>query len=88
MQDKNYKFVAVTEHVSIPVPLGLTEEQEAEYVRRFLAHTSPEELEAEAREWEQLLRDYEEGRTIPAEQVLQELEALLRGDAEPDGDAQ
>jgi hypothetical protein len=83
MNDKNDKLIRVTEHVAIPVPLGLTPDQEIEYVARYMATTSPEELDASAREWEQLLRDFEEGRTVPAQQVLRELDELRRDEAGP-----
>lgn len=66
-----YKLVPINTSLSIPVPLGLSSEQEAEVVARFRAENPPDVPEAERHELEWLLQHPE--KLIPMEQVLQEL---------------
>jgi len=83
-----YKYIPVAKGVEIPVRVGLTPEQEAEilarfiaendpdaYLRRLLADMTPEEVEAECRE---ALTAYERGETFTLAEVLAELEEELR----------
>lgn len=75
----DFKFVDVSDSVSIPVPKGLTPEEEANYIASRIAFVNLPELEKECDEAFQLWR---EGKTIPLETVLEELE---RDKASPSG---
>lgn len=74
------KFVPISDKLSIPVPPGLTPEQEAEYVERYKAQFNWEEFEKEYKEWEELVALEREGKTIPFEVVLKE---LFKDDPDP-----
>lgn len=87
MHDDKHKYIPITKDIAIPVPLGLTEEEEAQAIARFLAGNSLESLEAEVEEYRQLLRDYEEGRTFPLEPLLHKLDAIADEDRASGGDA-
>ena len=68
-----YKFVDISEGVTIPVPRGLTSEQEQHIIAQFLAQHDPAALEAELRE---LLEQFEQGKLVSFEDVLKELEKV------------
>lgn len=66
-----YKEIKITDAVSMPVPMGLTPEEEANYVAGRIAFVNFDELEAQCQEALQLL---DEGKLTPFEDVLDELE--------------
>lgn len=87
MSDKNYKLVRFSENVEIYVPVGLTWEEEQAFIAKRLADMGPEGPEGEYRAWCDILRDYEEGRTVPMEDVLRDLGIDVDGREAPDEDA-
>ena len=66
-----YKNVGISESISIPVPKGLTQDEEANFIAGRLAFVNLKELEAEC---EEAVRLSEEGKLIPLREVLAELE--------------
>lgn len=66
-----YKFVNVTKSVAVPVPKGMTPEDEATFIAGRIAFVNFEELETKAREAMRLLG---EGKLTPFEDVLDELD--------------
>jgi hypothetical protein len=72
-----YKNVDVSDSVSIPVPLGLTSEEEANFIAGRLAFVNLEELEARCEEG---LRLMHEGKLIPLREVLEELEREMQSE--------
>jgi hypothetical protein len=70
-----YKNVAVSDSVSIPVPEGLTREEELNFIANRLAFVDLKELEARCVE---ALRLSEQGKLIPLREALDEVEAELR----------
>ena len=87
MHDDKHKYIPITKDIAIPVPFGLTEEEEAYAVAKFLAFNSLESLEAEVEAYRQLMRDHEEGRTFRMEDVLRDLGIDVEDDADAGGDA-
>jgi len=65
-----YKEVEVADGVTIRVPLNLTPEQEAQYIANMIAFVDFDKLKAECAE---MWRLWEEGKMIPFEDVLAEL---------------
>jgi hypothetical protein len=66
-----YKDVPVSDTVSIPVPVGLSPDEEAQYIVSRIAFVDLKALEAECAEaFEQL----KQGKMIPLRTVLAELE--------------
>lgn len=51
----DYKFIPISETVSVPVSVSLTPEQENEYIALIKACNNPAQLEAECQELEELL---------------------------------
>ncbi len=66
-----FKHVNVTDSISIPVPKGLTPDEEANYLASRIAFVNFAELEAQCREG---LRQLEAGELLPFDQVLSELD--------------
>ena len=67
----DFKNVNVSDSVSVPVPLGLTPDEEANYIANRIAFVNFEELEAQCTEALKLL---DEGKLTPFDKVLDELE--------------
>ncbi|MCI0740896.1 MAG: hypothetical protein L0Y72_17745 [Gemmataceae bacterium] len=63
-------MVKLPEGFSVPVPLNLPPEREAEMLAQYRADLDPDKLEAEFRE---LLKLEEEGKLISFEEVLRQL---------------
>jgi len=72
-----YKYVDISESVSVPVPRGLTPEEEANFIAGRLAFVNLKELESEC---EEAIRLSEEGKLIPLREVLDELEKELQSE--------
>ena len=70
-----YKDVKVTDSVSIPVPVGLTPDEEANYIANRIAFVNFEELEAQCREGMRLL---DEGKLVTLQSVLDEIENEMK----------
>ena len=66
-----YKFVNVTDSVQVPVPIGLSPDEEANFIASRIAFVDFEKLEAECLE---LVQQWEAGKLIPLETVLEEVE--------------
>ena len=66
-----YKYVDISAAVSIPVPKGLTADEEANFIAGRPAFVNLKELEAEGQE---ALRLLEDGKLTPFEEVLDQLE--------------
>lgn len=77
MPDKAYKMVRASEYFDIPVPLGLTPEQEAELVTKYNAEHSLEEQKAEYDLFKGMLDGTIETRSV--EEVLQALDGAQQG---------
>jgi hypothetical protein len=71
------KYVKISESVSIPVPIGLTPDEEANFIAGRIAFVNFNELEAQCREALQLL---DEGKLMPFEEVLDELEREMHAE--------
>lgn len=65
-----YKLVSVSGDLTVPVPVGLSAEEEARYVASRIAFVDLERLKADSLE---LLNAWEEDRLVPMEAVLAEL---------------
>ena len=65
-----YKYVDITDSVSIPVPIGLTPDEEANFIAGRIGFVNFEELEAQCQE---AMRLFDEGKLIPLREVLAEL---------------
>jgi hypothetical protein len=65
-----YKLVSVSGDLTVPVPVGLSAEEEAQYVASRIAFVDLERLKADSLE---LLKAWEEGTMVPMEAVLAEL---------------
>jgi hypothetical protein len=68
MKDDNYKWVWISEHVRMPIPLDLSSEQEAELIRK--AQANPLLSEAEYLELKDLLEHPE--KRVPFASLLEE----------------
>ena len=66
-----YKYVDISHSVSIPVPLGLTPDEEANFIAGRIAFVNLEELESNCRE---AMRLSDEGKLQTLRSVLEELE--------------
>ena len=66
-----YKEVRISDSVSIPVPIGLTPEEEDTYIANRIAFVNFDQLEAEFREG---IRLFDEGKLVSLESVLEEIE--------------
>ncbi len=84
MEEKQ-KLVKITDTLSIHLPENISAAAEAEFVA--LLRKDAEEPERVEAEWRQILKDHEEGRTIPAERMLRELEEFLQGLSHSEGRA-
>ena len=73
-----YKYVDISDSVSIPVPKGLTPNEEANFIAGRIAFVNFEELEAQCQE---AMRLSDEGKLVTLRSVLEELE----NEVEPDG---
>lgn len=65
-----YKQVSVAGDLTVPVPLGLTAEEEAKYIANRVAFVDLEQLKTDSIE---ILKAWEEGKLIPMGAVLSEL---------------
>ena len=65
-----YKLVSVSGDLTVPVPVGLSSEEEAQFVASRIAFVDLERLKADSLE---LLRAWQEGTMVPMEAVLAEL---------------
>lgn len=72
-----YKNVDISASVSIPVPLGLTPDEEANFIAGRIAFVNFEALEAQCLEALQLL---DEGKLSSFEEVLDELEREMHAE--------
>jgi hypothetical protein len=63
------KNVNITDSVSVPVPLGLTADEEATFIANRIAFVNFDELESQCREAMQLL---DEGKLVTLQSVLEE----------------
>ena len=70
-----YKHVKVNDSVSVPVPVGLTPDEEANYIANRIAFVNFEELESQCREG---LRLFDEGKLVTLQSVLDELENEMK----------
>jgi hypothetical protein len=70
-----YKYVDISDSVQMPVPLGLTPDEEANYIASRMGFVDLKALEAECC---QALKDSEEGKLVDLETVLHELEQEYR----------
>jgi hypothetical protein len=66
-----FKNVNVSDSVSVPVPLGLSPDEEANYIAHRIAFVNFDELEAQCAE---ALKSLDEGKLTPFDKVLEELE--------------
>ena len=66
-----YKYVDISDSVSIPVPKGLTPDEEANFIAGRIAFVNFEELEAQCKE---AIRLSDEGKLVTLRSVLEELE--------------
>ena len=66
-----YKFVEISDSVSIPVPKGLTPDEEANFIANRIAFVNFEKLEAEC---VQAMNDFKAGKLVDLRTVLSELE--------------
>jgi hypothetical protein len=66
----NFKQVRVSSELSIPVPDNLTPEEEATYIANRIAYVDLEHVAADIRN---AINSWEEGDSIPMEDVLEEL---------------
>ncbi|MBI2807603.1 MAG: hypothetical protein HYX68_21695 [Planctomycetes bacterium] len=67
----DYKNIPISESVSIPVPVGLTPDEEANFIAGRIAFVNFEELEAKIRE---ALQQLDEGKLVSLRSVLEEIE--------------
>jgi hypothetical protein len=67
------QYDLVPDDVSIPVPVDATPGEAAVIIASFIAENPPEKLAAEVAEWNQILRDFAEGKLISAETFLDQL---------------
>jgi hypothetical protein len=74
-----YKYVKLSETVSTPVPVGLSPEDEANFIAGRMAFVDLNELEAQCEEAMRLSR---EGKLIPLREALDELENEMNCEAE------
>jgi hypothetical protein len=65
-----YKDVPISDSVSLPVPLGLTRDEEAQFIAARMAYVNMPQVEAECQE---MLELWHAGKLIPVETVLEEL---------------
>ena len=72
-----YKNVDISASVSIPVPLGLTPDEEANFIAGRIAFVNFEQLEAQCLE---ALRLLDEGKLSSFEEVLDELEREMHAE--------
>ena len=72
-----YKYFNLSESVSTPVPVGLTPEEEVNFVASRLAFVNLKELETEC---EEAIRLSEDGKLIPLRTALDELEKELHSE--------
>jgi hypothetical protein len=72
-----YKNVDISASVSIPVPLGLTPDEEANFIAGRIAFVNFEALEAQCLEALQLL---DEGKLTSLRSVLEELENEMKSE--------
>ena len=66
-----YKYVEISDTVSIPVPKGLTPEAEADFIAGRIAFVNFEELESQCRD---ALKLSDEGKLVTLRSVLEEFE--------------
>ena len=67
----DYKYVDISDSVSVPVPTGLTPDEEANFIARRIAFVDFEELEATCL---QAMQDLKDGKLVDLRSVLEELE--------------
>ena len=70
-----YRLVPITDNISVPAPKDLPAEEEAQWIARYKETHDIAAMEAEYRELE---RDIREGKLIPADHLLEELEEMDR----------
>lgn len=66
-----YKFVSISDSVQVPVPTGLTSDEEAKYIADKIAYVDFVRLEDECVE---LVKQWEDGKLISFDNLLNELE--------------
>jgi hypothetical protein len=66
-----FKEVKITESISMPVPKGLSPDEEASFIASRLAFVDLKKLEADC---EEAFRLSQEGKLFPLHEVLDELE--------------
>jgi len=72
-----YKMVPISDRVSVPVPLGLTPDEEATFIAGRIAFVDFEAIEAQCAE---AMRFSDEGKTVSLQSVLDELQAEVDSD--------
>jgi hypothetical protein len=69
-QELNPRFAVITENISIPIPSGLSPDQEAQFVAQYVRDHDIAAMESE---YLAFAKEIEQGNLIPAETVLREL---------------
>jgi hypothetical protein len=72
-----YKYVDISDSVSIPVPKGLTPDEETNFIASRIAFVNFEELEAECL---QAMQDLNDGKLTDLRSVLAELEDEMKSE--------
>ena len=72
-----YKEVRITDSVTMPVPIGLTPEEEDKYILDRIAFVNFEALEEECRD---ALKQADEGKLVSLRSVLEELENEMKAE--------
>lgn len=72
-----YKFVDISDSVSIPVPKGLTPDEEANFIAGRIAFVDFAELEATCL---QAMQDAKDGKLVDLRSVLDDLENEIKSE--------
>ena len=72
-----YKYVDISPSVSVPVPVGLTPDEEANFIAGRIAFVNFEALEAQCLE---AMRLFDEGKLTTLRDVLDELEQEMQSE--------
>jgi hypothetical protein len=67
----DYKFVSISDSVSVRVPVGLSPDDEAMYIAKQIGFVDFDALE---NQFKQALKDQEEGKLVELQTVLDEIE--------------
>jgi hypothetical protein len=72
-----YKYVDISDSVSIPVPKGLTPDEEASFIAGRIAFVNFEEVETQC---VQAMQDLRDGKLVELRSVLAELEDEMQSE--------